>query len=173
MANNDVPLAGRVLPRAWKQRGEDANGPINETAATLRTPFEETVCAMAGRVLMRDFPGFHWAIRVNEATGMWHLLNQDLSGEWGYTGKTGDIFSASDFEKEVRMAAGGILEYFGVRRGAASQDELVQLPQDFAGRVLAHGKSDRVFNKRDSYKTKNATPRQEQNRAAPAIIIAK
>jgi hypothetical protein len=110
------PQRAVALPRVWRSKHE-SNAPINETPKAARTPFEETVCAMAGRVLMRDFPGFHWAIRVNEATGMWHLLNQDLSGEWGYTGKTGDIFSASDFEKEIRMAAGGILEYFGVRRG--------------------------------------------------------
>lgn len=147
------PYAGIRLPHAWRSRHE-GNTPIDETTPAERTPFEEMLCSTAGAVLMKVYPGFHWAVRVNEATGMFYILNQDLSGEWGYRGKVGDIYSATQFEKEVLMAGGGILEHFGVARAAANQDALVVLPTDFRGATLAAGRSDKTFNKFDTFPTK-------------------
>lgn len=112
---------------------------FNETRPERRTSFEETLCAMAGRVLVREYPGFHWAFRVDEEKGLWSLLNQDLSGQWGYTGKVEAVWSSTSFEKEILMAAGGILEFFGIARAPANQDKLVVLPTDFAGRTLPAG----------------------------------
>lgn len=147
------------LPTVWKSRVEH-NTPITETSHTGRTPFEELLCQTAGHVLQRAYPGFHWAVRVDESQGMFYILNQDLSGEWGYRGKVAEVYSATSFEKEVLMAGGGILEYFGVARAAANQDKLVVLPTDYAGRTLAAGRSDvdaigrRVFNKFEIVPTK-------------------
>lgn len=146
-------LRGVALPRAWRSKHERST-PINETPKSARTPFEEQLCALAGKVLTTAYPGFHWAVRVEEVTGMWYVLNQDLSGEWGYRGKVGEVYSASSFEREVLMAGGGILEHFGVKRGAANQDALVILPVDYAGRTLAAGRSDTKFNKFETYRTK-------------------
>jgi hypothetical protein len=111
----------------------DAPIVLNEAG---RTPFEEYLCNEAGEILKKAYPGFTWAVKVEEANGMFYILNQDLSGEWGYRGKVASVYSATAFRKEVLMAGGGILEHFGVARAAIDYDKLVQLPTDFSGRVL-------------------------------------
>jgi hypothetical protein len=101
-----------------------------------RTPFEDTLCNTAGAVLARAYPGYNWAVRVEEANGMFYILCTDLAGDWGYRGKVGNVYSSSSFEKEVLMAGGGILEHFGAPRRKADHALLAGLPTDFTGRVL-------------------------------------
>lgn len=81
------------------------------------------------------YPGHFWAVNCDGKTGMADVRNLALSGNWGFRLKLGGIYSASQFKHDVIKAGGEILERFRLSRGSRDDDQLINLPVDFAGRV--------------------------------------
>jgi len=90
--------------------------------------------------LHKAYPGHLWAVTVDGAQGMATVRNLSLSGQWGFYVKLAHDWSASNFEKQVKMAGGELLERYKVRRERANNEELAALPVNYAGRHIAdHG----------------------------------
>ena len=84
-------------------------------------------------LLHRHYPGHLWAITCEGAKGIATVRNLYLSGQWGFVLKLPEIYSASAFEKEVKMAAGELLERYRISRGTFRPDEHANLSANFAG----------------------------------------
>jgi len=87
--------------------------------------------------LHQHYPGHLWAVTCDGNTGMADVRNLALSGNWGFRLKLRDIYSASEFKKEVMRAGGELLERYRLRRGVLNQDHYSTLETDFAGRIKA------------------------------------
>ena len=81
------------------------------------------------------YPGHFWAVSCDGRTGMADVRNLALSGNWGFRIKLGRMYSASAFKKDVLKAGGEVLERFNLNRGKLDDNQLSDLPVDFAGRV--------------------------------------
>ncbi len=87
--------------------------------------------------LHQAYPGHLWAVSCDGKTGMADVRNMALSGNWGFRLKLNQIYSASEFKKNVLRAGGEILERYRLARGKANQDEYSDLKTDFAGHFKA------------------------------------
>ena len=87
--------------------------------------------------LNTTYPGHLWAVTCDGKTGMADVRNLALSGNWGFRLKLDDIYSASEFKKNVLRAGGEILERFRLSRGKARENQYSDLKTDFAGRFKA------------------------------------
>ena len=86
--------------------------------------------------LTQHYGGWAWAVHVDGKNGVASIRNVQLSGTWGYVLKLVNMYSASDFRKDVVRAGGEILERFGVIRGAFNEGKYLQLRCNFAGDPL-------------------------------------
>lgn len=83
------------------------------------------------------YPGHLWAVTCDGKTGMADIRNLALSGNWGFRLRLPDVYSASAFLKDVKMAGGEILERYNLSRGRLNVDQYSNLSSDFAGRFKA------------------------------------
>lgn len=87
--------------------------------------------------LHTTYPGHLWAVSCNGQSGMADVRNLALSGTWGFRLKLKNIYSASEFRKDVIRAGGEILERYRLSRGRLQIDQYSDLKTDFAGRFKA------------------------------------
>lgn len=80
-----------------------------------------------------QYPGHLWAVNVDGRNGVAHINNLMLSGQMGYTLKLANIFSASDFKRDVIRAGGEILERYRLARGRFDEAQYAGLKTNFAG----------------------------------------
>lgn len=83
--------------------------------------------------LHRHYPGHLWAVNVDGPNGIANIRDLLLSGQMGYVLKLGNMFSASDFGRDVVRAGGEILERFRLGRGRLNEAEYATLKTNFAG----------------------------------------
>lgn len=86
--------------------------------------------------LHAEYPGHLWAVQVIGEQGVCYIRNLALSGNYGYTILLPQVYSASDFRKQVVRGGGEILERFKQRRGAVDHDALAAMPVDRVGNVI-------------------------------------
>lgn len=86
--------------------------------------------------LHKHYPGHLWGVNVESRTGLLHIRDLYLAGNWAYVIKLGAIYSASSLEKDVIRAGGEILERFNMARGEFNEAKYATAPTDFAGRLL-------------------------------------
>jgi hypothetical protein len=83
-------------------------------------------------LLHKHYPGWTWAIQINERGGMMNVFNFELHDTWGYTIRT--IEAEHDPKRRVFLIAGGeILERFGFERKGIDYARLVQMKRDPRG----------------------------------------
>ena len=82
------------------------------------------------------YPGHFWAVSCDGKVGFADVRNLALSGNYGFRIRLANIYSASQFKKDVLKAGGEVLERYRLSRGRASDAEIGDLKIDFAGRVL-------------------------------------
>lgn len=86
-------------------------------------------------VLDKHYPGYLWGVNANSETGMVHVRNFTLAGEWGFNLHMQKV--QEDVEgKLMKWAGGEILERFRAHRGRVKQAEVDELKTDRIGRVL-------------------------------------
>lgn len=83
------------------------------------------------------YPGHFWAVSCDGQKGFADVRNLALSGDWGFRIRLQGIYSASQFKKDVLKAGGEILERFHLSRGKLDDNQLSDLPVDYAGRLKA------------------------------------
>lgn len=92
--------------------------------------------AKEGMVKLRQlYPGWNWAIQINEKGHVMHVFNLMLHDTWGY------LIRHVEFEHEpsrdVFMRAGGeILERFGQKRGRFDYGRYMAWPRDLRGKLV-------------------------------------
>lgn len=86
-----------------------------------------------GDTLHNHYPGHLWAIEVDGPNGVAHIRDLLVSGRMGYTLKLVNMYSYSDFKKDVIRAGGEILERYRLSRGAFNEAQYSGLKTNFAG----------------------------------------
>lgn len=86
--------------------------------------------------LNTHYPGHLWGVNVDGRGGVANIHNLLLSGQMGYVLKLVNIFSASDFKRDVVRAGGEILERFRLARGRFNEHQYAGLASNFAGDFL-------------------------------------
>ena len=82
-------------------------------------------------VLNLKYPGHLWAVNVNQ--GVAFIKNMMLSGSWGFVIKVKDI--DNDY-KAIINAGGEVLERYNISRGRLKENEVLNMPRDFALRPI-------------------------------------
>lgn len=107
-----------------------------QTAEQLGGANAVLLAKMAGDLLNRHYPGWLWAIQIDEDGGVLSILNLRLSGEWGYRFRLSEISGdAKVAVHQFKMAAGEILERFRVPRGTYRYEDWLDAPK-FAGMAM-------------------------------------
>lgn len=86
-----------------------------------------------GDTLHNHYPGHLWAIEVDGPNGVANIRDLYLSGHMGYVLKLVNIYSASEFKKDVIRAGGELLERYRLDRGAFDEAQYGALKTNFAG----------------------------------------
>lgn len=85
----------------------------------------------AAEKLHACYPGHLWAVSIDGA--FLDVRNLYLSGEWGYRLKIPQLYSSSEWDKQIMRAGGELLERYRQARSHAT-DNILLLPTDFSGR---------------------------------------
>ena len=86
-------------------------------------------------ILQRNYPGWRWAIQLNEFGGVIHVFNHLLHDTWGYLIRTKDFQNQSS--RKVFMHAGGeLLARFGMPRGRFDYATWKAAPREPKGWLL-------------------------------------
>ena len=107
------------------------------TGAPQVSAYELTLAKQMADTLHKAYPEHLWAVSVSAAQGMADIRNLALSGSWGFRLRLVEPYTASDWDRQVRLAGGELLERYRVRRARADMESLTHLPTDFAGRHKA------------------------------------
>ena len=88
-----------------------------------------------GEALEKHYPGWLWMINPDQDGGVIYIYSLRLSGEWGYTLKTGEVENDTH-EKAAIMAGGEILDRFNIRRGKYKRSLLLGKMVDLRGNFI-------------------------------------
>lgn len=83
--------------------------------------------------LQQHYPGWHWAIQINQFGGMLNIFCLDLHDTWAYTIRIIEV-EHDPTRRRFLMAGGEVLERFGFRRGPVDWEKLAAMPRDLKGR---------------------------------------
>lgn len=112
-----------------------------------------TCATEIGTALNRKYPGWAWAIQINEKGRMINIFNHALHRDWGYTIRADEIEHGNAYKIAVK-GGGEILERFGQPRGPFDMAKYVAMEKDFTGQGipilndLEHAQARRVLKKR-------------------------
>lgn len=110
--------------------GEIAHPEMFHNHASLKIMAKD---AMA--VLHKHYPGWTWAIQINQFGGMMNVFCAELHDTWAYSLRICDF--EHDPTRHVFIVAGGeILERFGFKAGAIDYARLALMPRDPRGRGI-------------------------------------
>jgi len=87
----------------------------------------------AADTLHRHYPGHLWAVAIDRHAQMLDVRNLMLSGAWGFRIRLRDLYSGTDFDKQVMRAGGELLERYRVHRRRVDVEAMAHLPVNFAG----------------------------------------
>lgn len=86
-------------------------------------------------LLHKHYPGWQWAIQINQKGGMMNVFNLHLHDTWGFAIRI--IEAERDPGRNIFTKAGGdILERFGMPRGGISFKHLLEMKRDLRGRGI-------------------------------------
>ena len=92
----------------------------------------EEIARTIAECLDKAYPGHAWAVRADVETGIVHVYNLRLSGQWGFVLKIDDL--ATDPSMMLTKRAGGeLLERYNLSRTAIKEHEYETIRFDFKG----------------------------------------
>ncbi|MFK7941820.1 MAG: hypothetical protein AB8B85_02720 [Paracoccaceae bacterium] len=97
---------------------------------------DETIAKIIGDHLYKHYPKHLWAITASGKNGLATIKCLDLPMDRGYVLHIKTTYSSSELEHRAMIAAGEILERYGMTRGEFRVDELANLPTDKLGRII-------------------------------------
>ena len=139
MSNIIIPGQHQAAPKG-QIRGnyvvQRSNDLSFHTVAGQPTGAELSLLRQVMSTLMRYYGGYVWDVHVNG--GVIKILNQSLSGKWGFILKQRDYATASELEKQVMRAGGELLERFNLAAQRRNNDKVRELKKDFTGLATFH-----------------------------------
>lgn len=81
--------------------------------------------------LHATYPGHLWAVDIQGS--IVNVRDLAIDGRWGFTLHIPAMYSSSEFDRQVVMAGGELLERFKQRRGAVDHDAIQSMPTDVRG----------------------------------------
>lgn len=108
----------------------DPEGIVLDPKQLLMSASSVLLAKRIGDTLERLYPGWLWAIEVDERGGVTNLKSLRLSGQWGWRMKTKDIQDDPKLRRVV-MGAGELLERFGQKRGRYNLDAWRAQPRKY------------------------------------------
>ena len=122
LAPDELDVRLREADRPFVIRGLVADWPLVEALIRLshearyRDPGE-----MLELAFLAEFASRH--LHVDSLQGIATVINMRLSGKWGFVLKLVDTFSSSDWEKQVMLCGGELLERYRLHAGAFRQSQ--------------------------------------------------
>jgi len=104
---------------------------LQEDAAASSMVYDFTLAKNIGEHLTKKYPGHLWKVVVNQ--GVVFIHNLMLSGNWGFTIKQEHI--DNDYIA-ITKAGGELLERYRISRGRLKEQEVLDMPRDFAARPI-------------------------------------
>lgn len=120
-----------------------------------------TCAAEGGKALQKHYPGWAWAIQINQFGRMINVYNHALHKGWGYAIRADEIEHGNAYRAFVR-AGGEILERFGLPRCPFNMESYMALPRDFTGQCIP------ILNDLDSPAAKKELRKRKLNEAITA-----
>lgn len=124
--------SGNRRERVAEPEGEISDPEKFDNHASLK------ILAKDGMALLeKHYPGWQWAIQINEFGGMMSIFNLHLHDAWGYTMRIIEI--EHDPTRSIFVKGGGeLLERFKMPRGRIDYAALVNMERDIRGRGIPH-----------------------------------
>lgn len=134
MSNIIIPTQHQAAPKG-QIRGNYAVSRSTDTSYHVvngePTPAELSLLRNVMVTLMKHYPRYVWDVHVNE--GVIKVMNQSLSGKFGFILKADGYATASELDRQVINAGGEILERFRLKATGRNEDRMKNLQRDFAG----------------------------------------
>jgi hypothetical protein len=97
----------------------------------MPTKEELEIATYIAETLLRKYPGYPWAVQVNGEGGI-ATIQLDFTGKWAFVLHLKAL--EHDLElKSVMRAGGELLERYKLRRGAADDAQIFNMPVNFSG----------------------------------------
>ena len=122
--SDDVKLVGKFEGGAPKKQSKEKRG---------KDVMDMAFAKEVGRVLHMHYPNYGWRVDADTQRKTIHVLNIDLSGEWGFVLHMNKIANEADLEKKVMRAGGEILERYGLSRLGFNANEYALLEKNDLG----------------------------------------
>lgn len=94
---------------------------------------DEILAKNCSEVLEKSFPGYLWAVHVNEREGFVDLFNLNISGQHGFSIKLNGFYSWDSIRDKVMRAGGEILERHKLPRERWNQEKYDDTPRNIKG----------------------------------------
>jgi hypothetical protein len=128
----------------WNRGGAINPDPHGEPEGAIGSPDQFDARALMvnlakdGMALLhKHYPGWQWAIQINEKGGMMNIFNMHLHDTLGYAIRI--IEAERDPSRKIFVTAGGdILERFKMPRRGIDLARLSQMKRDLRGRGIPH-----------------------------------
>lgn len=132
MLSQNTSIAAARRAQAARKNPRDPHGDpegiVTDPKALVLNASSVVLAKRIGDLLERKYPGWAWAIEVDERGGVTNIKSLRLSGQWGYRIKTALIQDDPQL-KRVLMGAGELLERFRQRRGRYDLDRWREAPR--------------------------------------------
>jgi hypothetical protein len=90
---------------------------------STKDDFDKALAKNISEELVKQHPGYTWAVSVDSQQGIGRIRLAEFSMEWGYTFKLSEIDHDPSYKKAVK-GGGEILERLGWPRSRANEDRI-------------------------------------------------
>lgn len=109
---------------------------VGSTLETFARAYDEDLAKRCAQTLLAHYPGYIWRVAIPTNGGVIQIWNESASHTHGYTLHYNTTLTDPQLKSVVR-AGGHICEAYNLRRSRASEAEIGDIPEDFAGRTRA------------------------------------
>ena len=90
-----------------------------------------------GAELVTHYPGHGWQVESDIRNGVAKIFNCHMSGVHGYLLHLKTLGIGAQFQTDIMRLGGTLLESFGLNRGKAIDNQIMDIQRDHAGQVKA------------------------------------
>lgn len=94
---------------------------------------DQAISKEVAECLTKHYPDHMWGVHASVEQGMVDILNLDLDGEFGFRIRMAEMINDPSMKMVIR-GGGELLERFNITRGAAKENELLDMKQNFDGK---------------------------------------
>lgn len=130
MANIHIPAQHQAAPKGNYLVGRTTGFEMHVVQGQPTGP-ERALLRQCMATLLKYYGGYIWDVHVN--AGVIKILNQTLSGKYGFILRISDYATSSELDRQLIRAGGEILERFRLKATRRNEDRVQNLDRDFLG----------------------------------------